>query len=65
LDLARACLAETAPGFAGATLVDGLLAVRQLGPSTEQARRTLMRVWSALRPPLLGREPCPPRIWAT
>lgn len=65
LNLARACLTETSQGFSGATLVDDLLVVRHLGPSTEQARRTLIRVWSALRPTLLGREPCPPRIWAT
>jgi len=65
LDLARACLPETSQGFSGATLVDGLLVVRHLSPSTEQARRAQVRVWSALRPTLLGREPCPPRIWAT
>jgi urease accessory protein len=65
LELARACLRETSEGVSGATLVDTLLLVRHLGPSTEQARRALVRTWSALRPPLLGRDPCPPRIWAT
>jgi len=49
----------------GCTLMDGLLVVRYLGASTEQARTLFTAVWSALRPSVLGRAPCPPRIWFT
>lgn len=47
------------------TLVDGLLIARYLGSSTEQARRGFARLWQALRPQLLHRRPCAPRIWNT
>ncbi|MFC6671790.1 urease accessory protein UreD [Marinobacterium aestuariivivens] len=49
----------------GATLVDGVLAVRMLGQSTEGVQAALVPVWGLLRQALLGLEPCPPRIWAT
>ncbi|NVK39815.1 MAG: urease accessory protein UreD [Oceanospirillaceae bacterium] len=49
----------------GATLVDGLLAVRMLGQNTEHLQATLIPIWELLRRRLLALEPCPPRIWAT
>lgn len=49
----------------GISVVDGLLVARYLGDSTEQARTVLQAVWSGLRPHVLGRLPCPPRIWYT
>jgi urease accessory protein len=51
--------------LAAATLVDGLLAVRLLGPTTQGVRALLDALWRGVREPLLGRPPCPPRIWAT
>jgi urease accessory protein len=48
-----------------ATIVDGALVCRYLGDSAERARRVFSQVWSALRPALCGRPPCPPRIWLT
>ena len=49
----------------GATLIDRLLVVRYLGPSTEQCRDVFTRVWAAIRPSVVERAPCPPRIWST
>lgn len=47
------------------TGLDEVLVVRYLGHSTELARRCFVAVWRALRPRLVGRAACPPRIWST
>ena len=67
LDLARDFNRRHAPspGRAGATVVDDLLVVRALAPGISGLRRWLHGLWAELRPPLLGVEPHPPRIWAT
>ena len=52
-------------GELGITKVPGVLAVRYLGNSTEEARQCFAGVWSKLRPPLLGRDAVAPRIWST
>lgn len=49
----------------GVTLVDGLLVARYLGESTELARRLFTEMWKLLRPVLMKRAPCVPRIWNT
>lgn len=49
----------------GLTLLDGLLVARYLGEGAEQARGLFTRIWEILRPRLLGRPACPPRIWRT
>jgi len=38
---------------------------RYLGSSTERARHVFGQAWAALRPLVLGRPACPPRIWLT
>lgn len=38
---------------------------RYLGDSTERARQVFTLAWAALRPLVLGRPACPPRIWLT
>jgi urease accessory protein len=48
----------------GATLVDGLLAVRGLG-TAEELRKLLIEVWRCVRLAVIGRPACLPRIWAT
>ena len=53
-----------ASGRAGATLRQGVLLLRYLGPDMEAARRLFFQVWALLRPVLAGRAPCPPRVWA-
>jgi urease accessory protein len=50
---------------AGATVVEGLLIVRALGLQAEAVRNRLAEVWQVVRPRVMGREVCRPRIWAT
>lgn len=56
--------AATDPGFSVTTLA-GVLVCRYLGPSANHARRLFTRVWERLRPALLGKPACPPRVWST
>jgi len=63
LDQVRELIAERPD--TGATLLDDLLVVRHLGDSTEQARKLFVTIWAAIRPAIIGRAPCPPRIWST
>jgi len=62
LDQARKLLAGTP---AAVTLLGDLLVARYLGTSTEQCRRLFTGLWSTLRPAVIDREPCAPRIWST
>jgi urease accessory protein len=48
----------------GVTRVPGVLMARYLGNSTQDAFRWFTQLWSVLRPSMLGREPCSPRVWA-
>lgn len=64
-DRVRERLAGNDNGLAAATLLDDLLVVRYLGASTEAARHLFVEIWSSLRPALLERSACPPRIWST
>lgn len=63
LELVRELLADI-PN-AGVTLMDGLLVVRYLSDSTEQSRNLFIAIWATIRPAVIGRTPCPPRIWST
>jgi urease accessory protein len=60
---------ELLPGQSGlpvaATLIDNLLVVRCLGPGVEPLDRIFRTLWRVLRPRSMGRNACPPRIWAT
>jgi len=47
------------------TLVEDLLVARCLAGSVEPVHRIFVALWGILRPRLLGREACAPRIWAT
>ncbi len=49
----------------GATLLGDLLVLRYLGDSTEQCRKLFIQAWAAIRPSIIDRAPCPPRIWST
>ena len=51
-------------GLAGASLVNKWLVIRYVGSSTTQARDFFTSAWRLLRPLLLDRPACPPRIWA-
>lgn len=65
LDVVRDILEQDLSIVIAATLIEGTLVVRYLGDSTEQCRRFFTQIWIALRPLLLKRKACPPRIWAT
>ena len=45
--------------------VTGLLVCRWLAAAGEALWESLIEAWALLRPLVLGREPCPPRIWST
>lgn len=49
----------------GVTLIDDLLICRASEPGTDGLRRFFQRVWEAIRPEVIGRPACIPRIWAT
>jgi len=62
LSIVRAQITDAA--FA-ATLIDGLLLIRYLGHSAEQAKTGFIKIWQTLRPVIM-QKPCElPRIWAT
>ena len=46
------------------TQVQDLLLCRYLGPSTAEARALFSQAWALLRPGLLHKPACPPRVWA-
>lgn len=48
-----------------ATQLDKVLVCRYLGDDAEQARALFAAAWAVLRPAVLGRTVCVPRIWAT
>ena len=54
-----------ADALAGVTLNDEFIQVRYLGDCSEQARKLFTQCWKLIRPQLLNREGCEPRIWAT
>jgi urease accessory protein len=51
--------------LASASLVDGVLVLRALGPQAEPVRRLFIDAWTRLRPEIIGRVAVPPRIWNT
>jgi len=66
----RTALNETPGPRPGCTLLEtasgsGLLVCRWLAPAGEALWEALVASWSVLRPQVLGRPACPPRIWST
>lgn len=70
----RACLdaareVDEPPGvngdLHGASLIDSVLVCRYLGHQAEHAKNYFTGVWRKIRPLVLGREACVPRIWST
>lgn len=64
LTVVRSALAEH-DICAGATRLDHLLVVRALAARAEPLRAAWVAAWAALRPGVIGREPCVPCIWRT
>ncbi len=63
LEAVRSIIGDT-PGQ-GVTLIDDLLICRALNDKTEPVRRFFETVRQTIRPALLQRDNCTPRIWAT
>jgi len=55
---------EQEKGLAGVSRVSHWVVVRYLGHSTTHARELFINAWNLLRPHLLNRPACAPRIWA-
>jgi urease accessory protein len=47
------------------TTLSAFTVCRFLGTSAERARRALVSAWKVIRPELLGKSACAPRIWTT
>jgi urease accessory protein len=65
LDAVRETVAPATGELFGATLVDDVLVCRYLGAQAQAALRRFESAWRAVRPLLLNRPACPPRIWRT
>jgi urease accessory protein len=52
-------------GQTGVTQLKQVIVVRHLGTSSETARAVLLAAWRRLRPAMLGRAACVPRLWNT
>jgi urease accessory protein len=52
-------------GFCAITLLDDLCLVRYLGHRTDEANRLFQKIWHSVRPLILNKKACSPRIWAT
>jgi urease accessory protein len=65
LEATRGLLAAPQGLLFGATLLDDLLVARCLAGTTEPMQQVFFTLWQALRPMVLGRDACAPRIWAT
>jgi urease accessory protein len=65
LETVRHILSKDYKPIIAATLIEDCLLVRYLGNSTAECRILFSRLWDTLRPIILKREACPPRIWAT
>ncbi|WP_089728418.1 urease accessory protein UreD [Candidatus Thiosymbion oneisti] len=65
LEVARAALSNEKDHPTGLTLIEDLLVARCLAPGVESVSRIFRSLWGILRPRLMGRDTCPPRIWST
>jgi urease accessory protein len=52
-------------GLISATVIDEVLVCRYVGDHAEAVRWCFTHAWSMIRPGLLDRSACPPRIWRT
>lgn len=58
-------LTDDCDALASVSLTGEFMTIRYLGNQTDQAMKLFIRCWHEIRPQLLGREACEPRIWAT
>jgi urease accessory protein len=62
---AKTVVTGLAGGQSGVTCRGGVLIARYLGHDSAAAKRFCFTAWRVIRPFLLGRRVCPPRIWNT
>ncbi|MGH8659663.1 MAG: urease accessory protein UreD [Gammaproteobacteria bacterium] len=65
LEVVRTSVRSAEPNLFSVTLLDKLLVCRFLGNTAEAARACFASTWGVIRPMLIGRPACPPRIWQT
>jgi len=65
LENVRSLLSDQDNHLIAVTLIEDCLVVRYLGNTTAQCRKLFTKIWTVLRPVILQRRACPPRIWAT
>ncbi len=64
-DLIERCRQIVAPAHSGVTSLPSILVARFVGESAEAAMRYFIALWELVRPALMGRVACAPRIWQT
>ena len=52
-------------GSYSTSLIEDVLVCRYIGACSQEAKACFREIWSQLRPRLLNRSPCPPRVWNT
>jgi len=65
LQQVRDSMPKIQQGLISATLINDVLVCRALAHQAEHVRHAFIHVWKNLRPLLLGRTGCEPRIWST
>ena len=65
LERLRKSLTEFDQKVWAVTCIDDLLIVRYLGDRIEQGLQVLRKAWQDIRPIVVGKKACPPRIWNT
>jgi urease accessory protein len=64
-DAVEQCRALACAGEIGVTRLDRIVLVRWRGHRSDDGLNALRSAWSLLRPRMLGRVACPPRVWST
>jgi len=65
LQVVRGTVYSAGSDLFSATVLDKLLVCRFLGDTVEAARACFTCAWGVIRPIIIGRAACPPRIWQT
>lgn len=58
-------IADDADELAGVSMVSSFIVIRALGACSEKMRNFFTKCWQEVRPVILNKEACPPRIWKT
>ena len=64
-DTINGLISENSERLCSASLVDEVLVIRSLSQDMEALQRAMRVFWQVLRPQLLEKKACPPRVWNT